>query len=75
MDLERIELTSPQCECGVLPLYYKPINLSHSTIFYPNLHLENIINIGYNSIMQRWWNGRHKMGEWWNGRHAGLKNL
>ena len=25
MDLTRIGLVSPQCECGVLPLYYKPI--------------------------------------------------
>ncbi len=24
LDLARIELASPQCECGVLPLYYKP---------------------------------------------------
>ena len=24
VDLGRIELPSPQCECGVLPLYYKP---------------------------------------------------
>ena len=24
MDLTRIELVSPQCECGVLPLYYRP---------------------------------------------------
>jgi hypothetical protein len=25
MDLGRIELPPPQCECGVLPLYYRPI--------------------------------------------------
>ena len=24
MDLSRIELLSPQCECDVLPLYYRP---------------------------------------------------
>ena len=24
VDLARVELASPQCECGVLPLYYKP---------------------------------------------------
>ena len=24
LDLSRIELLSPQCECGVLPLYYRP---------------------------------------------------
>lgn len=26
VDLDRIELSSPQCECGVLPLYYRPEN-------------------------------------------------
>ena len=24
VDLTRIGLVSPQCECGVLPLYYRP---------------------------------------------------
>ena len=24
VDLARIELAPPQCECGILPLYYKP---------------------------------------------------
>gem|GEM_PF-2870003 len=24
MDPMRVELISPQCECGVLPLYYEP---------------------------------------------------
>jgi hypothetical protein len=31
LDLSRIELLSPQCECGVLPLYYRPKGLGRRT--------------------------------------------
>ena len=46
VDLVRIELASPQCECGVLPLYYRPFGQAYHLLL--AYYTYNLI-IGYGS--------------------------